>query len=69
MSEFMDEAEITILNIEQWLEGMRTNELIGQDIRNLQSFAPDGLSRVLLVAVISWKGFIEQRAKAEASKP
>ena len=61
MSKFMDDAELTVLNIESWLEKMRDDPLIGQDIQNLQSFAPDGLSRVLLVAIIGWKGFIEER--------
>jgi len=62
VSKFMDDAELTVLNIESWLDKMRDDPLIGQDIQNLQSFAPDGLSRVLLMAIIGWKEFVEQRS-------
>jgi hypothetical protein len=59
----IQEPEIALLSIDQWLQEMRTDAVIGQDIQNLQSFAPDGLTRVVLVAVMSWKRFVERNTQ------
>jgi len=58
VGDLMVDAEIAIGKIEAWLEAMRQDPLIGKDIQELQSWKPDSLSRVLLIAVLSYKKFV-----------
>ena len=55
---FEEEANEIALRIDGWLQEMRTDIVIGQDIQNLDSFAPTALRRVVVVATMAWRRFV-----------
>jgi hypothetical protein len=46
--------EAKALKIDEWLQQMRGDALIGRDIQDLQSYKPTSLERIVIVAVLSF---------------
>ena len=58
---FEQEAEAIAERLDAWLREMRTDVVLGPEIQNLDSFSPVALRRVMLVALMSWRNFVEIR--------
>ncbi len=53
------EAEEVIGKIDAWLEKMKELPVMARDIEKLQHCDADALTRIILVAVMSYKKFVQ----------